>query len=149
MIYAHVTNGTVDQVGLPPQLVFDGVRWWDLRPLDPVVLAGVGWYTVVEATRPADTATTTWDAVFTLTGSVVAQSWVERAKTQAELTAIAAATNESSIETNLAQDMTAMQAIIDATNSTINSSPASYMKDIARANRRLIRMALQKFDGTN
>lgn len=57
-------------------------------------------------------------------------------------------TNRGAIEANILQDLATMQTIIDTPNATINSSPASYIKDIARAMRRLERMALAKFDGT-
>lgn len=56
--------------------------------------------------------------------------------------------NQSAIETNLATDMDAMQALIDATNGTINAGPAPFMKDIARMLRRSGRLHLNDFDGT-
>jgi len=50
--------------------------------------------------------------------------------------------NKSSIQTNLEQDLDAMQAIVDMTNSEINNNPAAVIKDIARMNKRLGREAL-------
>lgn len=72
----------------------------------------------------------------------------ENAALDAAIAAAQARSNRSAIETNLLQDLATMQTIIDTANATINASPASYIKDIARAIRRLDRMALAKFDGT-
>jgi malic enzyme len=73
----------------------------------------------------------------------------ENARAVAEATQLTEATNKGAIEANIVQDLAAMQTIIDTANATINASPASYIKDIARAIRRLDRMALAKFDGVN
>jgi hypothetical protein len=54
--------------------------------------------------------------------------------------------NKSTIETNLEADLAAMQAIKDTPNSTINDSPASYIKEVAVAVRRLIKMELEDFE---
>lgn len=59
------------------------------------------------------------------------------------------ASNKSTVQTNLAQDLDAMQAIIDETNADLRTDPSQELKDIARAMRRSIRMALQQFDGTS
>lgn len=48
----------------------------------------------------------------------------------------------------VAIDMPAMQALLDATNATINAGPAPYLKDIARAVRRLDRKVLRLLDGS-
>ncbi len=96
-MYAHVTNGTVDSVGNPPEKWFDGTRWWDLRTLDPVILATAGWYPVTETTRPADTATQKYTASYALNGSLVVQSWVASAKTADEIAADTATTNYSEL----------------------------------------------------
>jgi hypothetical protein len=45
--------------------------------------------------------------------------------------------------------LVALQAIIDDTNANINSSPASRIKDLARAERRVIRLLCRRFDGTS
>src|SRR6187431_995800 len=51
--------------------------------------------------------------------------------------------NKSTIELNLEEDLATMQAIKDTDNSVINDSPAAYIKDIAVAVRRLIKMTLE------
>jgi hypothetical protein len=58
-------------------------------------------------------------------------------------------TNKSTIQTNLASDLAAMQAIIDQTNADLRTDPSQEIKDIARGMRRLIRMTLQNFDGSS
>jgi hypothetical protein len=59
------------------------------------------------------------------------------------------ATNRATIEVNLEQDLAAMQTIIDTANATINASPAAHIKAIARNLRRLDRIALGQYDGTD
>ena len=55
--------------------------------------------------------------------------------------------NQSSIEEALSAALETLQLIIDDTNSNINSNPASRIKDLARVQRRLIRLVLRRFDG--
>ncbi len=54
--------------------------------------------------------------------------------------------NKSAIETNIGQDLVAMQAIIDDTNANINSNPAARIKDMARMLRRLGKHELEQFE---
>jgi len=147
-MYAHVTNGTVDAVGNPPQLVEQGGRWWDLRDRDPVTLALVGWFPVTETAKPADTATTTWVPVFTPGDGDVDQSWSEIPKTAEQLAAETESANRQTIETALSDALTELQTLIDTTNATINAGPAPYIKALARALRRVIRLLIRRFDGT-
>jgi len=57
--------------------------------------------------------------------------------------------NKSTIETNLQQDYLNMQAIEAQTNADLRADPSQELKDIARAVRRLSRMALENYDGTD
>ena len=148
-MFAHVTTGTVDQVGQPPALVFDGSRWQDLRSRDLDLLASVGWYPVTETPRPADTPTTTWDSTFVPGDGDVDQIWIERAKTADELLATSERENQRTIEQALGDALAEVQTIIDATNATINAGPAPYIKIIARAVRRIIRLVIRRFEGTS
>ena len=50
--------------------------------------------------------------------------------------------NQKTIVTNLEQDLEAMQLILDTANSTIDANPGSFIKDIARMNKRLGRTAI-------
>lgn len=55
-------------------------------------------------------------------------------------------TNQRTVEQAIAQDLINLNVIIQNTsNATINASPASYIKDIARAVRRLDRKVLGDF----
>ncbi len=96
-MFAHVSNGTIDEVGTPPPYYHD-TRWWDLRTGDLSVLAQAGWYPVVQAQRPVESSTTTWDPVFTFDGvSSVQQTWVSRLKTPDELNAETASINKQAL----------------------------------------------------
>ena len=56
--------------------------------------------------------------------------------------------NRSTVETNLQQDYLNMQAIEAQSNAEIRQDPSQEIKDIVRAVRRLTRMALDDFSGT-
>jgi len=72
----------------------------------------------------------------------------ESAEAGVEATATEYANNKSEVEINLEQDLAAMQAVIDQENSALRDDPSQEIKDTARAVRRLIRMALDDFSGT-
>jgi len=138
VIYAHTANGTIDLV-VPPSVVYHAGRWWDLRYGFP---ADQGWHEVNEPARPADTTAATWDrGPVELINGVPTLTWVERAWTQAELAARTAAANEQTLRDGIAAEITTLKTSIDTlktgvlgtTNATINGSPASYIKDTARA----------------
>ena len=78
----------------------------------------------------------TWD----VDGNLISEETVE--------VDITATTNQAAIVTNLQQDMVAIQAMLDATNATINANPASFLKPIGRMLRRLGREALNDFTGS-
>jgi hypothetical protein len=72
----------------------------------------------------------------------------ENAETDGVLRDEAEAATERTIEDALASALAGMQAIIDTPNATLNAGPAPYIKDLARVNRRLIRLATRRLDGT-
>lgn len=152
MSSAYVVGGTVQQerASVPDSgKRLDTGQWVSGLPVaSAAVQQACGWYTVTDVAKPADTPTTTNDRSLTVVGGVPTVTWTQRAKTAAEQTADTANTNQASVVTNLNQDMVAMQAIIDATNATINANPAQYIKDIARMNRRLGRRALSDYTGS-
>ena len=150
-MFAHVTTGTVDSVGNPPQLVFSGGRWYDLRDRDAATLATVGWYPVQEVAKPADTALTTWTPVFTPNGAVVVQSWIEVAKTPEQLAGETAAANESTIRAETEANLAKLDAeIINLTNAVLftQSATGNALKLLARTLRLVIRLLIRRFDGT-
>ena len=94
-LYAHTTEGTIDQIGALPALWLGPTRWHDWRG-DPTTWATQpadwGWLPVTEVPRPADTAETTSDpAPVALVDGVPTQQWTVRPWTADELAAQAAA----------------------------------------------------------
>ena len=57
--------------------------------------------------------------------------------------------NQSTVEKNLEQDYLNMQAIEGQSNAELRTDPSQEIKDIARAIRRLTRMALDDFSGSD
>lgn len=149
-LHAHVTGGLVDQVGQPPAAAYAAGRWWDLRTLDPTALAACGWVPATPTSRPADTAATTWDSSWTVSGGTATQVWAERPKTQAELDSGTIATNTAAL---LAKAGTAL-----ATNGTYlaiaNPTNAQAVAQVQRLTRqvnallRLARRDILTTDGT-
>lgn len=148
MLWALVENGVIIDVGQPPDLVWDdATSSWLSSTRGP--LADFGWLAVVEVTRPADTPTTTWEHTYALIEGVPTEVWTERTLSAEELVARTQAANEAEIGDKIVTvDMPAMQAILDATNATINAGPAPFIKDIAKAVRRLDRKVQRLLDGT-
>lgn len=89
--YALVTDGIIDHPYRVPSVLRTDDRDYDLRSLDPDLLAVHGIYEVVQVARPADTDTTTHDRTVELVDGVPTVVWTQRAKTQAELDAEAEA----------------------------------------------------------
>jgi hypothetical protein len=148
MSYALVIDGTIEAEGALPASArrLDNDAWVMGLATAPVELQqATGWYEVTDTPRPADTATDTFDRTLELVGTTPTVVWVQRPKTAEEVAAATATTNQASIVTNLNQDMVLMQAAIDATNATINANPATYIKQIARMNKRLGRVALNDY----
>ena len=152
-LYAHTTDGTIDQVSALPALWLGPTRWYDWRG-DPAAWATQpadwGWLPVVETPRPADTETTTSDpAPVALVAGVPTQQWAVRPWTEAELAAKAEqAANEAlratvkAIINDLRAEKARAQTVIDTPNATINTSPAPHIKDVARAAKRIADAAI-------
>jgi hypothetical protein len=131
-MYAHVTNGTVDSIGTPPNTWFDGTRWWDLRSLDPATLKIAGWYLVSETSKPSDTASVKYIPTYTLSGDTVVQSWTPVAKTPEEIASDTAAANYdellAKVPTAIANNQTAitnLQTAVSALNAIAGQSWAN------------------------
>lgn len=147
-MYAHVSDGVVDTVGRLPIAGWDGTTWLDLKLAEPAVIALCGWYLVEESAQPGSTAQSVYIPSYSFADDKVIQYWSPRPKTQEELLVDAEATNRASIEEALTASLVALQAIIDDTNASINTNPAARIKDLARVQRRLIRLACRRLDGT-
>ena len=100
---------------------------------------------------------TRWDAATSTVfehdgaGAIVSQrpfTAEESAAAEAQAVAAEQQANKSTIETNLDADLAAMQAILDQANADLRADPSQEVKDIAKAVRRLVRMALDDFSGT-
>lgn len=141
-LYAHVAANAVDAVGQPPLLYDDGARWWDLRDRDPAILATLGWLPVTQTPRPADTDTTTHDYSVTLVGGVPTETWTERPKTQAELDAATAATNEAAL-ISAARGAIAGNKTFLALASPTNAQTLAQVKALTRQMNALIRLQVR------
>ena len=145
-MFAHVTGGVVDSTANPPQLTYQDGRWWDLRDRDLATLALVGWYPVQEVSRPADTASTTWDAVYTFNVTVVVQSWVERPKTAEEIATATAAAEREAARVAIRAIVNDLQAEKDRCDVVLAKTAAQITggdtKDVARAAKRIADAAI-------
>ena len=146
-LYAHTTDGTIDQIGRLPALWLGPTRWHDWRG-DPETWATQpadwGWQPVTEVPRPADTATHTSDpAPVALVAGVPTQQWTVRPWTAEELAAQAAAAQYEAdrltvrqIVTDLKAEKARAQEVIDATTATANE------RKVARAAKRIADAAI-------
>ena len=132
-MYAHVTDGVVDQTGTPPFTMYSVTddRWYDLRTLNPTTLAKVGWYPVNEIAKPADTATHTWEASYTPNGGTVNQTWVQVAKTAEQLQRELENSNYTSL---IAKATTALNNNIAAMPTIQAITTATFANNTARDN---------------
>lgn len=110
MMHAHITDNTIDALGNPPDLEWDGTRWWDLR--DPTIRAARGWLEVTETPRPEPVEGGVWESSG-ITGVILVEGlpvrvWTFRPWTPEELAAQAEqAAQQVRYDTH--------QAILDAT----------------------------------
>ena len=151
MTFAHITADTITALGNPPDLEWDGTRWWDLR--DPEIRTARGWLEVTETPRPEPVEGGVWESTgisgVQLVDGLPVRVWTWRAWTAEELAAQAeAAAYEAqrllvkAIITDLRAEKGRAQNVIDTANATINASPASHIKDTARAAKRIADAAI-------
>ncbi len=109
-------------------------------------------YEVVTTPQPADTSTQTYEPTYTIQDETAVQVWVARNWTAAELAVRNAEQNEAALRGGVANIVTraqerqvAMQGLIDQTNATLNGQPSTYLRILARADKRrdsdIIRLA--------
>jgi hypothetical protein len=150
MSYALVNGTTIVTEGSLPASArrLDSGAWvLGLRDAQVELQRACGWFEVVDVSRPADTATHTYDRTLALVDGSPTVTWTQRAKTAAEVTAATEATNEVGILDKIRADMTKLAAIKAATNQTINQNPAAAIKDCVDAIRRLERLAVRDLSG--
>lgn len=150
MYYAHVTNGVIDSMGQPPEKAFVNGRWLDLRNRDAETLLQAGWYPVIESTRPVDTPTGTSTPIYVVAGTVVNQTWASIPKTAEQIATEQLQITSNTIRQLLDETLPVLETITNTTNANlIGNTLAAAVKDIARGVRRLIRLEINKLDGTN
>jgi hypothetical protein len=112
--YANVIDGQIVTVGRPPNVTeVDGV-WYDLRNLDPAILAAARWFPLVDTARPADTAETTTDRSVELVDGTPTVVWTTRPWTANELEAQRQAANQSIIDTAITAALAELDTLIAA-----------------------------------
>lgn len=147
MTYAHVTAGQVDAIGNPPDVAYDGTtRWWDLRPLDPAILAVFGWLPLITTDRPDDTATTTWDRDYTIGPDSVTVTWTERPWTEDELAAQAEQAAREADREAIVEDALVWLAQDAAQAETRASQIAAALADV---DAQIAQVAAYAFTGSN
>ena len=97
-----------------------------------------GWFPLVVEDQPDDTETTTWDEQIFFEAAQVRMSWVERAKTQAELDADAEQAVKTSEQDQARQAVQNLQAFITDNNPS-NAEVVAACKLMARVCVRLIK----------
>ena len=89
MTYAHITADTIDALGNPPDLEWDGTRWWDLR--DPAIRTARGWHEVTETPSPEPVEGGVWESTgitgVQLVDGLPVRAWTWRAWTAEEIAA--------------------------------------------------------------
>ena len=153
MTYALIINNERITTGNPPT----GARRldtgaWVTPPTGgwtTELLAACGWFEVTETPRPADTTEGTYTSAVEVVEGQPVRVWTWRAWTAEEIAAQAEASAYEAqrilvkaIITDLRAEKNRAQTVIDATNATINNSPAPYIKDTARAAKRIADAAI-------
>ena len=147
MTYAHITGTELTLHTRHPNIENDGTRDWDLR--DPTIRQARGWLEVTETPRPEPIEGGVHESTVELVDGLPVRVWTWRAWTAEELAAQAEQaareadrTAVKAIITDLRAEKGRAQNVIDTANATINASPASYIKDTARAAKRIADAAI-------
>ncbi len=150
-MYAQVTDNAVTSVGGLPNSArrLDTQEWVMGLATAPTDLQhACGWYEIVDVTRPAEDATTTYDRSVTWDGTNATVTWTARPKTQAELDADTQTTNRTTIQTQaktaLANNRTYL-AIATPTTAQMRAQ----IDALTRQHQGMIRLLLGQLDGTN
>lgn len=152
MHLAYIVDGSIQSVSDEPSggREISSGAWVD-KPEEGwtlETLASLGYYPVVDTPKPEDTATTVYVSSVEMVDGVPTQVWTATARPSEEVAAFTGEQNEKTIKDALESSLGELQTLIDTPNSTINSGPAPYIKVLARAIRRIIRLLIRKLDGT-
>ena len=139
MIYAHVTNGTIDATGKPRNLrTGDGASVLMSDTISDAMLAACGWHPVVVTDQPipGPTEVVTRNPPTVIDG-IPTVTWTVRAKTQAELDAEAAAAADE-VERQAARDAIADLNAYLALGSPTAAQVRQAVDFLAKVSKRLI-----------
>lgn len=124
MSHALVIDGTIVAVGRLPEAArttTDG-RWVKVREGTVAEQMECGWFAVVEADQPADTASTTHARNVELVQGVPTVVWTERPKTEGEMAGEAKAAQEAEARFVLTQAVPTLRQWADQAESTTATS---------------------------
>lgn len=111
-------------------------------------MAACGLVQVVAVARPADTATTTTDRSVTLLAGVPTEVWTSRPKTQAEVDATTAATNDADLRAKAATALTNNGTYLGIGSPT-NAQAVAQVGALTRQANALIRLAIRALSDTS
>jgi hypothetical protein len=145
--YALVQDDEIVSVGpLPRTATKPNGSTVYLRSASDEKLESLGYYEVVETPAPTPAQGNTVESTVELVNGIPTRVWTERPMTPEELLAQTRLANRTTLETNLDADIVTLQNTINTANATINANPAAYIKDTARAVRRLAKLQRGNLD---
>lgn len=128
MTFALIIDNTIRSVGSLPGSArrLDTGEWvMGLSSASTDLQEACGYFAVTAVERPADTATTTFDLTVELIAGVPTEVWTERAKTQEELDAEAAADRQATRVMDLTSSVATLRTWADdAAATTVTSGNA-------------------------
>lgn len=106
----------------------------EIKAMTTEELALIGWFVVEDVPQPADTATTTYDLSLESVNGVPHIVWIERPKTDEELTRDSILNQIDSLNALLGVsgvvNLTTVRGIKAETNANIKANPSKYIKAI-------------------
>ena len=148
MTYALVENGDVKVTGMLPAAARHPETGELFSPPDgqwtDELAAQYNWLPVVEVAKPADTLTDTYDLSYEMIDGQPTQVWTMRpwtpAQAEDEAARVARETQRATVRAivnDLRTEKGTLQAVLDTPNATIKADPQVYIKDVARAAKRI------------
>lgn len=148
MSYFHLPSSTERSPGRLETKLSDGAKlgppetgWTD------ALAALCGFVQVAETSRPANTATDTFDRTVTLVGGVPTVVWVQRPWTADELTARTGETNSATIKAQARNALT-LNATYLAIGAPTNAQTAAQVRALTQQVNGVIRLSIGALDAT-
>jgi hypothetical protein len=152
MTYALVIDNAIQSIGALPRAarrLDDGAWVLGLRDYGTVeTQQACGYFAVVDAAKPADTATTTHDRTVELLEGVPTVVWTERNKTPDELAAETATMNRTTIEQQAATALTDNATFL-ALGTPTQAQVLAQVRALTRQTNGLIRLVLGQLDAVD